>query len=277
MRPSNGGPFYSGQQTTVTVNQSRVGVTTALAIEPSYTLNKVELVEAIHQPPVRLAGHLHDDAADVRQALSCKNDSATGAASANTRPRWEYQPGSELFVVYARRQEHLLAWRAGPIDRRSIIVKVKPAVSATEGRRRSDRTKEREKCARPQLAERTQGHGQLVACVQVRGISVADAACMRRVAGIIEAEPGSPLTVSVGLPGAVTDDLLALVSAAERQEPSGRSPGSPPSAAHRDCHRDLHRPRTSRRSPLSSTPTAADIERRLRKTAEAGVLEQRNA
>ena len=52
------------------------------------------------------------------------------------------------------------------------------------------------------------------------GSSVADAACMRRVAEIIESEPAGPLAVVLSACKGVTDELLDLVSAAERQEPT---------------------------------------------------------
>ena len=52
------------------------------------------------------------------------------------------------------------------------------------------------------------------------GSSVADAACMRRVADIIEGEPAGPLAVVLSACKGVTDNLLDLVSAAERQEPT---------------------------------------------------------
>jgi bifunctional aspartokinase / homoserine dehydrogenase 1 len=52
------------------------------------------------------------------------------------------------------------------------------------------------------------------------GSSVADAACMRRVAEIIENEPAGPLAVVLSACKGVTDGLLDLVSAAERQEPT---------------------------------------------------------
>ena len=50
------------------------------------------------------------------------------------------------------------------------------------------------------------------------GSSVADASCMERVAGIIEAEPAGRLAVVLSASRGVTDALLALVAAAERQE-----------------------------------------------------------
>ena len=50
------------------------------------------------------------------------------------------------------------------------------------------------------------------------GSSVADAHCMAQVAGILENDPGPRLAVVLSACRGVTDDLLNLVSAAERQE-----------------------------------------------------------
>jgi aspartokinase len=66
------------------------------------------------------------------------------------------------------------------------------------------------------------------------GSSVADAACMRRVADIIEGEPAGPLAVVLSACKGVTDRLLDLVSAAERQEPT-----APTLAALRQQHLDI--------------------------------------
>ena len=51
------------------------------------------------------------------------------------------------------------------------------------------------------------------------GSSVADAACMRRAADIIEHETCTRLGVVLSACRGVTDALLALVTQAERQEP----------------------------------------------------------
>jgi aspartokinase/homoserine dehydrogenase 1 len=50
------------------------------------------------------------------------------------------------------------------------------------------------------------------------GSSVADAACMRQVAAIVEAEPAGLLAVVLSAAKGVTDGLLDLVAAAERQD-----------------------------------------------------------
>ena len=50
------------------------------------------------------------------------------------------------------------------------------------------------------------------------GSSVADAACMTRVAAILEADPAPCLAVVLSAARGVTDALLALIGSAERQE-----------------------------------------------------------
>lgn len=55
------------------------------------------------------------------------------------------------------------------------------------------------------------------------GSSVADAACFRRVAGILDAQPAARLAVVLSACKGVTDALLALVSQAERQDEGFRA------------------------------------------------------
>tara|TARA_B100000749_G_scaffold216947_1_gene171864 strand:- start:366 stop:563 length:198 start_codon:yes stop_codon:yes gene_type:complete len=50
-------------------------------------------------------------------------NSANTTIAANVRFRWEYQPGSELFVVY-NEQRDTLAHRFPEMENRAFIVKV---------------------------------------------------------------------------------------------------------------------------------------------------------
>jgi len=99
------------------------------------------------------------------------------------------------------------------------------------------------------------------------GSSVADAACMRRVADIIEGEPAGPLAIVLSACKGVTDGLLDLVTAAERQEPT-----APALAAirkrHIDIATDICTPEDVAAFATEFDADAADIERRLRATAE---------
>ena len=98
------------------------------------------------------------------------------------------------------------------------------------------------------------------------GSSVADAACMRRVADIVEGEAGGPLAVVLSACKGVTDGLLDLVSAAERQEPTAAG-----LAALRQRHvaiaTDICTPEDVKTFTAEFDADAADIEARLRRMA----------
>ena len=51
-------------------------------------------------------------------------NSSTDTVASNVRLRWEYAPGSELFVVY-NEQRDTLARRFPTLTNRAVIVKVK--------------------------------------------------------------------------------------------------------------------------------------------------------
>ena len=50
-------------------------------------------------------------------------NSSTGSLGANVRLRWEYQPGSELFVVYNEARDTLRPGRP-ELQSRALIVKI---------------------------------------------------------------------------------------------------------------------------------------------------------
>jgi hypothetical protein len=117
------GPFYNGEQTAVTLNQSRLSLTPALAIEPTYTMNKVELDQG------RFTHHLFGSRITYTMtplmfaSALVQYNSATGSVATNARLRWEYQPGSELFVVY-NEDRNTSSLGVQGLSTRSIIVKV---------------------------------------------------------------------------------------------------------------------------------------------------------
>ena len=100
------------------------------------------------------------------------------------------------------------------------------------------------------------------------GSSVADAASMRRVADIIEGEPAGPLAVVLSACKGVTDGLLDLVSAAERQESAG-----PVLAGLRQRHLAIATEICTADDVAAFAAEfdadASDIERRLRAASEA--------
>jgi hypothetical protein len=117
------GSFYNGHRTSLTLTQSRVSVTDALSIEPNYSLNKVTLVEG------RFTSHLlgtritYTVTPLMFVSTLVQYNSSTNSVSTNARLRWEYQPGSELFLVYNDERNTLSRGFPG-LNTRALIVKV---------------------------------------------------------------------------------------------------------------------------------------------------------
>jgi hypothetical protein len=117
------GTFYSGRKTTLQVAQGRLPITSQLAVEPTYSFNRVSLVEG------RFTTHLLGSRVTYTMtplmfvSALMQYNSEFNSVSTNARLRWEYQPGSELFVVYNEERNTLT--RSFPaLNNRAFIVKV---------------------------------------------------------------------------------------------------------------------------------------------------------
>jgi hypothetical protein len=51
-------------------------------------------------------------------------NSSSDALSTNVRLRWEYRPGSELFVVYNEQRDTLAPTRLPELENRALIIKI---------------------------------------------------------------------------------------------------------------------------------------------------------
>jgi hypothetical protein len=117
------GTFYSGHRTTFSVSQARISVTNALSLEPTISLNSVDLEEGAFD--TRLVGSRVTYTVTPLMFVSAlvQYNSATKSISTNARMRWEYRPGSEFFVVYNDERNTLT--RGFPsLATRSLIVKI---------------------------------------------------------------------------------------------------------------------------------------------------------
>ena len=94
------GGFWSGERTTLAVSGARVSFSPQFGVEPSLSWNRVTLPEGDFTTTV--AGSRVTYTMTPRMFVSglvqyASRDESLGA---NVRFRWEYEPGSELFVVY---------------------------------------------------------------------------------------------------------------------------------------------------------------------------------
>jgi hypothetical protein len=116
------GTFYDGHKTTLSVGRGRVPVTHQLSFEPTYSYNRVRL--SVGEFTTHLAGSRVTYTMTPLMFVSAllQYNSGTDAVSTNARLRWEYRPGSELFVVYNEERDTLTPRFPG-LNNRSLIVK----------------------------------------------------------------------------------------------------------------------------------------------------------
>jgi hypothetical protein len=122
------GGFYGGTLTGVSVTQGRLEVRPQLSVEPSLELNWIDLPDLqtsegqFNQHVVRTrVTYSLSPRAFVSGLLQYSTSSDTFGV--NVRLRWEWAPGSELFVVYTERRDTDLLDRWSELAGRSLVVK----------------------------------------------------------------------------------------------------------------------------------------------------------
>ncbi len=117
------GTFYSGHRTSFTATQGRVSVTNALSVEPTYSLADVRLREGDFTTHLLGSRVTYTMTPLMFASALVQYNTSTNSVSTNARLRWEYRPGSELFVVYNEDRNTLT--RGFPAtSTRALIVKV---------------------------------------------------------------------------------------------------------------------------------------------------------
>lgn len=117
------GQFYDGSIAAVSLGAARVSVTRQLSIEPSVSVNHVELPAGSFTTQVLRTRT--DFAFTPRMFASglFQYGSAERTLTSNLRFRWEYRPGSEIFVVYTDERDTLASGFPG-LKNRAVVVKV---------------------------------------------------------------------------------------------------------------------------------------------------------
>jgi len=116
------GSFYGGTKQTLGYAIGRFEASSRLAFEPSVSANWGSLP----------AGSFHSTAITTRTTFAftprmftsalVQYNSSAHVLNSNVRVRWEYQPGSELFVVYSDSRDTELG--RPQLENRSLIVKI---------------------------------------------------------------------------------------------------------------------------------------------------------
>ena len=119
------GEFFGGTITTVGYTRGRVEITPRFSFEPSVSVNRVELPQGDFTAKLATTRVTYTFTPRMFFGGLLQYNSTRNTLSTNLRLRWEYQPGSELFVVYNdQRDTELTTARGFPmLENRAFVVK----------------------------------------------------------------------------------------------------------------------------------------------------------
>ena len=120
------GGFWNGDIQTLAFSQGRINILDQFSIEPSISLNWIDLPQGSFN--TTLVGGRINYSFTPRMFFGglVQYNSSSDLVSANLRFRWEYSPGSELFVVYTeeRDTETFRPDRFSELRNRGFVVKI---------------------------------------------------------------------------------------------------------------------------------------------------------
>jgi hypothetical protein len=120
---AGGGQFFDGTRAEIGY-RGRVEVTSRLGVEPGIAFNWVDLVEGSFLAKLLTARVTYNLSPRKAVMALVQYNSEGSVIGANVRFRWEFRPGSDLFVVYNEGRDTTLGVRRSELSSRSFVVKV---------------------------------------------------------------------------------------------------------------------------------------------------------
>ena len=117
------GTFFSGDRTAIALSRSRLKITPQFAIEPAYEVNWIDLPQGAFTTHLFGSRVIYTMTPLMFVSALLQYNSSNENVDTNVRFRWEYQPGSELFVVY-NEQRNTMGSRFASLDTRAFIIKL---------------------------------------------------------------------------------------------------------------------------------------------------------
>ena len=117
------GRFYGGDITAFGYRGGRVEITPQLSLEPTVELNRIDIPEGRFNVALATTRVTHTFTPRMFLSGLVQYNSVSAKMGTNVRFRWEYLPGSELFVVYNDQRDTMLR-RIPMLESRSFVVKL---------------------------------------------------------------------------------------------------------------------------------------------------------
>ena len=120
------GGYYGGDITSLDFNRGFIEVTDNLGIEPSVSFNWIDLPQGAVRTDLMRARVNYTFTPWMFFSVLLQYNASDNVVSSNLRFRWEYSPGSELFVVYTdeRGEDPLRQRRVRELRNRGFVVKI---------------------------------------------------------------------------------------------------------------------------------------------------------
>ncbi len=117
------GGYYDGDLTSIGFSRGRVEIFPQLSLEPSLSWNRVELPGLDFSTTVAVTRVNYTFSPRMFLSALVQWNSATDRVSANARLRWEYRPGSEIFLVYTEERDTFAFERFPGLQNRGLVIK----------------------------------------------------------------------------------------------------------------------------------------------------------
>ena len=120
------GGYFGGDITALDFNSGYVEISSHLSVEPSVSINWIDLPHGSFRTNLALARVNYTFTPRMFFAGLTQYNSSNHTVAANLRFRWEYSPGSELFVVYTEDRDTLSLRpdRSTMLRGRGFVVKI---------------------------------------------------------------------------------------------------------------------------------------------------------
>jgi len=117
------GSFFGGTISALGYSRGRLEVTRQLSLEPSISINRIDLPQGLFTARLITTRVTYTFTPRMFFSGLLQYNSSNNTLGSNLRFRWEYSPGSELFVVYTDQRDTSL--RGVPLlQNRAFIVKI---------------------------------------------------------------------------------------------------------------------------------------------------------
>ena len=123
------GGFFGGTKTSLGfglgggISSGRLEITRQLSFEPGLSINRITLPQGRFTTNLVTTRTTYTVTPLMFFSALVQYNSANASLGANLRFRWEYQPGSELFVVYNEQRDTLVPRFPG-LENRAVVVKI---------------------------------------------------------------------------------------------------------------------------------------------------------